>query len=130
MKKTTRNWVETSEYDLTTAEHMFQTGRYLYVIFMCHLALEKFFKALVAELQDDLPPKTHNLYHLIKLAKLEISSPFKQLIADLNTASLPIRYPEDLKKLSAQYDKKITENYLNQTKEFCLWLKQHPTLQK
>ncbi len=36
-----------SEYDVETARHMLATGRYLYVVFMCHLALEKMLKAHV-----------------------------------------------------------------------------------
>jgi len=34
-------WQEMSEYDLATAKAMLQTGRYLYVGFMCHQAVEK-----------------------------------------------------------------------------------------
>lgn len=36
---------------------MLHTGRYLYVIYMCHLAVKKLLKALVAETQAELPPK-------------------------------------------------------------------------
>lgn len=128
MKKTTKNWIETADYDLGTAEHMLQTGRYLYVIYMCHLSLEKMLKAIVAESQEPLPPKTHNLYHLIKLIKLDIPKQFKQAIADLNVASLPVRYPEDLKKLSVQYNADVAKSYLDQTKECHAWLKRHPKL--
>ena len=130
MKKTAQNWLETSEYDLTTAEHMLKTGRHLYVVYLCHLSIEKILKAIVAENQDGLPPKTHNLYHLVKLISLEIPSQFKQIVADLNSASLPVRYPEDLQKLSSQYTQKVAEVYLNQTKECHSWLKRHPKLAK
>lgn len=130
MKKATKNWIETSQYDLETAKHMFQTGRYLYVIYMCHLSLEKMLKAVVAEAQEELPPKTHNLYHLVKLIDLEIEEPFKKLFADLNAASLPVRYPEDLQKLIAQYNKEIAESYLEQTEDCLTWLKRHPKLKE
>jgi HEPN domain-containing protein len=30
------NWIKSSNYDIKTAEHMFATGRYVYVLFMCH----------------------------------------------------------------------------------------------
>jgi HEPN domain-containing protein len=43
-----QNWIDSAEYDLETARHMLKTGRYLYVVFMCHLALEKTLKAHVA----------------------------------------------------------------------------------
>jgi HEPN domain-containing protein len=56
--KETRNWIESSEYDLKTAEHMMSAGRYLYVVFMCHLAIEKLLKAIVHETTGGLPPKS------------------------------------------------------------------------
>ena len=128
MKKAAKNWIATSEYDLETAGHMLKSGRHLYVIYMCHLSLEKLLKAIVAENQEDLPPKTHNLYHLTKCIDLDIPVQFRQLFADINAASLPVRYPEDLEKLSAQYNKEVAQTYLKQTKECHQWLKQHPKL--
>ena len=41
MKKATANWLASADYDMHTAEAMFESKRYLYVVFMCHLALEK-----------------------------------------------------------------------------------------
>ena len=35
-------WVEMSDYDLETAKAMQETGRYLYVGFMCHQTIEKY----------------------------------------------------------------------------------------
>jgi hypothetical protein len=34
-------WFFQSDYDLETAQHMIQSGRNVYCIFMCHLSLEK-----------------------------------------------------------------------------------------
>ena len=49
MRVDTQNWIATAEYDLETVHHMLATGRYLYVVFFCPLALEKLLKAHVAE---------------------------------------------------------------------------------
>ncbi|MGC9352319.1 MAG: HEPN domain-containing protein [Mariniphaga sp.] len=37
--------MELSDYDFETAKAMLETGRYLYVGFMCHQTLEKLLKA-------------------------------------------------------------------------------------
>jgi HEPN domain-containing protein len=47
MKKEVKNWLDSAQYDLETAEHIFNAGRYIYTIFMCHLSLEKLLKAKV-----------------------------------------------------------------------------------
>jgi len=44
--KSVVNWIESSTYDIKTADYMFETKRYVYVLFMCHLATEKLIKAL------------------------------------------------------------------------------------
>ena len=38
-------WLDMAGYDLDTAKAMLSTGRYLYVGFMCHQAVEKSLKA-------------------------------------------------------------------------------------
>jgi len=61
MRKDTANWIALTDYDIETARHMLETGRYLYVIFLCHLSLEKILKAHVAEVTQTLPIKTHDV---------------------------------------------------------------------
>ena len=68
MKEETKNWLDMVEYDLTTAKQMLKTGRFVYVIFMCHLAIEKALKAIVCEQTNKVPPKTHDLIYLIRSA--------------------------------------------------------------
>ncbi|GAI74786.1 unnamed protein product, partial [marine sediment metagenome] len=40
------NFIKSAEYDLNTAKFMLKSRRYIYVIFMCHLSLEKMLKAI------------------------------------------------------------------------------------
>ncbi len=130
MKKATRNWIATSEYDIETAEHMLKSGRYVYVVFMCHLSVEKLLKGLVAETQEDLPPKTHNLRYLVKLSKIEIPEEHATILDVLNTASRPTCYPEDMEKLLKKFPKEVVKNYFNQTKELRKWFRQDKRLQE
>ena len=58
------HWEDIALYDLGTAEAMFQSGRYLYVVFMCQQAIEKIAKGLFVLYTDREAPRTHNI-HLI-----------------------------------------------------------------
>ena len=49
MDKTVAHCVEWAEYDLGTAKAMLDTGRYLYVGYMCQQAPEKLLKAIIAQ---------------------------------------------------------------------------------
>jgi len=39
-------WLEIAKYDLKTAEAMFESKRWLYVVFMCEQAIKKLVKGL------------------------------------------------------------------------------------
>ncbi|MBI3914617.1 MAG: HEPN domain-containing protein [Chloroflexi bacterium] len=122
LKKTTANWIAGSRYDIETAKHMYKTGRYIYVIFMCHLAIEKLLKAVVAESQEKHPPFTHDLYDLIERAGLEIPAKHRRIIAQLNELSIATRYPEDFAAMLKDFPKKVSLDYLKQSEEFLKWL--------
>lgn len=130
IRKDTKNWISLAEYDLETAQHMQKTGRYLYVIFMCHIALEKMLKAHVTEVEQAMPAKSHNLLYLMKKANLELPPEHFDFINMINSASIPTRYPEDLQKALKNYPKPIARDYLRQTEGIISWLKKHPNLSK
>ena len=128
MRKDTVNWIALADYDIETAQHMLATERYLYVIFLCHLALEKLLKAHVAEFTQTVPIKTHDLIYLVKKCELELPEKYLDFIGKINTASIPTRYPDDLQRSLKEYPKSVAKNYLNQTLELIEWLKQHQNL--
>ncbi|MBU4304331.1 MAG: HEPN domain-containing protein [Candidatus Omnitrophica bacterium] len=123
MNKVIANWIKSSEYDIKTAEAMYKARRFVYVIFMCHLAVEKSLKAIVAKNTKSVPPKTHDLFYLVKLASLEVPDLHKPILMHLNEASVPTRYPEDINKLIKVYNGVIANRYLRKTKGLLKWLK-------
>jgi HEPN domain-containing protein len=129
MLKATENWLSQVDYDLATAEHMLHTGRYIYVVFMSHLALEKMLKALVTEETQRLPPRTHNLIDLAQQGNLNLSQTQRDFIGKINNANIATRYPADLAQLLTQYSAPVARTYLEQTREIITWLRQDPRLQ-
>jgi HEPN domain-containing protein len=126
VRKDTENWIATAEYDFATARSLLDTGRYPYVIFFCHLALEKLLKALVTETTQSIPPKTHDLLELRQLAGLAIPEPHLSFVGTINTVSIVTRYPSDLGRLQTEYPEAIARRYLVQTEEVYRWLKNQP----
>jgi hypothetical protein len=57
MEKRTEEWLRQSDYDFETAEAMYASGRHIYAVFMCHLALEKALKGMLYERLREIPPK-------------------------------------------------------------------------
>jgi HEPN domain-containing protein len=129
MLKATANWLAQVDYDIATAEQMLHTGRYIYVIFMSHMALEKALKALVTEETQKLPPRTHNLIDLAQRAHVVLSQEQQDFLGKINNTSVVVRYPDDLSAMVSQYPEAIAQDYLERTKELILWVRQDPRLQ-
>jgi HEPN domain-containing protein len=128
LEKIVKNWLDSAEYDLETADQMFKTGRYIYAVFMCHLALEKALKAKVQEITGKTPPKTHNLMRLVDLAQLSLDEEMGRYLSKLSNLSIPTRYPEDFQKLVEAFTKDKTEDIFLKAKEVYQWIKKSLSL--
>ena len=125
MGKDFENYTSSSEYDLSTAKHLLKAGRYVYVIFMCHMSLEKMLKAIFSKRLNRSAPKTHNLLYLVKETKTELPPEHFDFVSKINNASVITRYPEDFKKLISSYPREVAKEYLKKTENILSWLKQH-----
>jgi len=106
-------WRSIAENDIETASILITSGKFIEGMFFCHLCIEKIIKALVAKQTDNIPPRSHDLFYLADLAKIEITEAQSDLMQILMKYQLEGRYPEHYPK-SPSPDK-IME-YLNQTK--------------
>src|SRR3989344_144577 len=73
MRSAVENWIASADYDLKTAANLFKSRKYIYVVFFCHLAIEKVLKAIVCKRLNEMPPYTHNLNRLIELAGISVA---------------------------------------------------------
>ena len=121
MAKPHEEWLKQADYDMETADCMFQNGRYFYAVFMCHLSIEKALKALYQHRLRQVPPKTHNLVLLLKTAGVVPPEQTGRFLVDLNEAHIATRYPEDLEYLKKMYNESVTRNLLNHGKEVLAW---------
>jgi HEPN domain-containing protein len=126
MNEKIRYWVDIAEYDLLTAEAMFETKRYLYVGFMCHQIIEKLLKAYFVKSKDQTPPYTHNLRILSETSGLSDSLDEETLlfIISLQPLNIEARYPSYKEAILKNLTQERCEHLINKTKEFFEWIKQ------
>lgn len=122
MRPDTRNWIESAYYDLGVARDLLSSERHMYVVFFCHLALEKMLKAAVTACTREPPPKTHDLIYLLKLAGVELEQEVVDFLGKINNVSVPTRYPEDLAQAIAAFSEVVAQDYLRETEEAMKWL--------
>ncbi len=124
MNDKVKYWTELSEYDYDTALAMLNTGRYLYVGFMCHQSIEKILKAYFNSINDEPAPFTHSLTHLAKKSDLHHQFPenlidFLDILEPLN---IEARYPSHKEKLMKSLTKERCLFILENTKTLKTWI--------
>jgi len=108
MKKGTEHWLETSEYDWDTAHDIMKSGRYVYVVFMCHLSTEKLIKGAIVEFTDiAIPDRIHDLKRLSETAKLELTETQLAFLTSLTDHQAKTRYPADIKEMGQDVYQRI-----------------------
>ncbi len=130
MDKETKNWIDMVNYDIAAAKQMFKAGRYVYVIFMCHLAIEKAFKAIVYEETMKLPPKSHDLIYLMGIGRINLAGDLLDFTGMINNTAIVTRYPEDLSEIISSYPKGIAKKYFDKALEVIKCIKRNPRLTK
>ena len=121
-------WINMAFYDLETAQTMLDGRRYLYVGFMCHQAVEKAIKAVIARdcAEDEIPPKIHDLRKLAVIAKIfdVMTEQQQNFLFYLNPMNIEARYSEYKDEIAAGLTKKSCSDLLEKTKELFCWIKQ------
>ena len=123
MREEATNWLSSAEYDLATAGSMFESGRYIYTVFMCHLAIEKLAKAGIVEVTGKQPPRSHDLQHLLGLAGLSPDEVTQGFVAELSNLSVATRYPVDFKRAMSDFSQERAEAVLSRTREAFEWIR-------
>jgi len=125
MNKKVKYWLDLSDYDYDTALAMQQSGRYLYVGFMCHQTIEKILKAYFNLNNSESAPFTHSLSFIAKKAGIyeSLTDEFKDFIDLLEPLNIESRYPSHNEKLMKGLTNERCEDILKNTKELQLWIK-------
>lgn len=129
-------WEEYARYDLDTAGVMFDTGRYLYCVFMCQQAVEKIVKGIYVLYTGEEPAKTHNIALIFNnlcdreefrkhvtdedfnRRKDEYMPVFVRLLAFYISA----RYPTYKEKLTSALTKAQAQEIMDKAKEVFAWV--------
>lgn len=118
-------WLDIADYDLGTAEAMHQTGRWLYVAFMCYQVIEKTLKAYWCATQPDDPPYTHSHKRLADGCGLYVilSDEQKDFLNTITNYNIEARYPEDKEALARTLTPQFCKQMIDETKQLQQWIK-------
>ena len=119
-------WLDIAQYDLRTAEAMFETGRWFYVVFMCQQSIEKLVKGLYLLYIDDNIPRLHDINGIFDRFESKLSGKITEdqanLFDTLSTFYLRNRYPDYTPAASTLATEDFAQTILEKTKEAFQWL--------
>jgi len=118
-------WIDLCEDELITAKALLEKNRLLHTGFFCHLIAEKALKAVVVDMADDVPPRTHDLRRLAVLGNVldELTTEQRTLLGTLMPLHLEARYPEYKKKILETLTTESCKQILAETEAFLCWIK-------
>ena len=119
-------WFDIANYDLDTAEAMYQTGRWLYVAFMCHQVIEKTLKAYWCATQSEDTPYTHNHMRLAEGCGLydQMNEKQRDFLDTITNYNIEARYPEDKEALAKTLTEHFCRQMIDETKLLQQWIKE------
>ena len=119
-------WLDIAQYDMDTADAMFKSGRWLYVVFMCQQAVAKLCKGLYLLYIDDNIPRIHDISTVVNRFADKLSNPVSEdtfkFFERLTNFYIQGRYPKYLQQLSAAVNETEAKNILDKSKEVFTWL--------
>lgn len=116
-------WTETAEEDLKSVDSIFNSGNYMWSLFIGHLVIEKILKAHFVAFNKTTPPKIHNLVKLSENLNLQLDEEKIEFLENLNNFQLDTRYPDYKRTIYKLCTKEFTELKLTKIKEIYSWLK-------
>jgi HEPN domain-containing protein len=92
-------------------------------LFFAHLVIEKLCKAIwIKYNKGNVPPRTHNLIHLLSTTTLELDDDKSEFMLSLNRFQLEGRYPDYLTKMHNICNESFTNKMIGETNKLRLWL--------
>lgn len=124
MENIVKQWIERSNYDLSSARALLNARKYLYAAFLCQQAVEKAIKALLAGQNKEIP-LIHNLRKLAEIADIgkELSMDQIDFLERLTPFAIKARYGSYKRRMSEICNRKTAVEFIQLTEGFLKWLR-------
>ena len=116
-------WVDSSDNDFSTMNHLFEKKDYHWSLFIGHLVIEKLLKAYYVKKNGGHPPRTHNLLRLAEKPDIKLSEQQKDFLTTVTAFNLRARYDDYKMEFHKTCDREFTLEWSNEIKGFRKWIK-------
>lgn len=117
-------WIDSSDDNFNSMLNMFNSGEYMWALFVGHLVIEKLIKAYYVKMGNKEVPRTHDLYRLALNASIEMSESQKDDLQYVTLFNIETRYDDYKKDFYKKCTKEFAEKNIEKIKVLRTWLKE------
>lgn len=115
-------WIESSNDDFDTMIVMFENKRYSWSMFIGHLLIEKFLKALFVKVNETYPPLIHNLLRLAEKSNIALDDESRMFYATVTAFNINARYDDYKMTFQKTCTVEFSTLWLEKIKNQRLWI--------
>ncbi|MEI6047667.1 MAG: HEPN domain-containing protein [Bacteroidota bacterium] len=118
------HWISTSDKDLITMVHLYDSKDYHWSLFIGHAVVERLLKASVVKRISDHAPFTHDLTKLAKLSGLLFSEEQLDWLDTISTFNINARYDSYKEAFYRKCTLEFTTEWIDKVKILQSWIKE------
>jgi len=117
-------WIDSSDENFKSMINIFNTGEYMWALFVGHLVIEKLLKAYYLKMTGKEIPRTHDLYKLAMKSGLVMTEDHKDALQYITLFNIEVRYENYRQDFFKKCTKEFSEKNIQIIKELRAWLKE------
>ena len=115
-------WINSSDDNYNSMLNIFNTGEYMWSLFIGHLVIEKLLKAYYVKNINNEIPRTHDLLKIAMLANISLSESRQDILQNITLFNIESRYEENKRDFYKKCTKEFAGKNIEIIKELRTWL--------
>jgi len=103
--------------------HLFESGDYMWSLFIGHLVIEKLLKAYYIDKQDESYPMVHNLLRIAEKAGMVLNDEQQIFFSTVTGFNINSRYDDYKQSFYQKCTREFTSLWIEKIKDQRLWIK-------
>ncbi len=116
-------WLESSDKDFQTMDHLYVSGDYMWSLFIGHLVIEKLLKAYYIRTKDENYPMIHNLLRIAEKAGLDLNEEQQIVFSTVTGFNINARYDDYKQSFYQKCTREFTAIWIEKIKDQRSWIK-------
>ncbi|MCX6245853.1 MAG: HEPN domain-containing protein [Bacteroidetes bacterium] len=116
-------WLDSSDKDYETMLHLFESGDFLWSLYIGHLVIEKLLKAYFVQQKDENYPMIHNLLRIAEKAGMDLNDDQQLFFSTVTGFNISARYDDYKQSFYRKCTREFTSDWIEKIKEQREWIK-------